>query len=140
MSNYVVDASVVTEYLITGIFTSHARAFFHQVSPNDRLIVPEFCILECTNVLWKQIRFQGMSLKDAQALLKHLKKLPLIQVPMRSHLNTALIIGAKHQLAIYDSLYVALAMKSSYPLITLDVPQSRVATAEKVILKPLTDF
>lgn len=77
---------------------------------------------------------------DAQGLLKNLKKLPLIQVPMRSHLNVALVIGAKHQLAIYDSLYVALAMKSLYPLITLDIPQSRVATAENVILKPLTDF
>jgi predicted nucleic acid-binding protein len=45
-----------------------------------------------------------------------------------------------HQLAIYDSAYVALAKRSGYSLITIDLPQQRAAAAESVILKPITDF
>lgn len=49
MANYVVDASIVIEYLITGTYTPNVQAFFNQVTANDHLVVPEFCLLECTN-------------------------------------------------------------------------------------------
>lgn len=140
MAIYIVDASVVIEYLVTGSYTPNARALFSQVTPADRLIVPEFCLLECTNVLWKQVRFQGMPFFQAHALLKHLRKLPLTRVPVKAALDTALKIGVTHQLAVYDSTYIALASRSRYPLITLDQPQSRAARAEGVALKPITDF
>jgi predicted nucleic acid-binding protein len=140
MANYVVDASVIIEYLIAGPYTTNARALFAQITANDRLIVPEFCLLECTNVLWKHVRFQGMTVSQAEALLKHLRKLPLMRVPAKAALNSALRIGLTHQLAIYDSAYVALAKRSGYPLITIDQPQQRAATAESVTLKPITDF
>ena len=140
MANYVVDASVVIEYLISGPYTANTRVLFAQVTPNDRLIVPEFCLLECTNVLWKQVRFQGMAVAQAEAVLKHLRKLPLLRVPVKAMLNSALRIGLTRGLAVYDSAYVALAKRSQYPLITIDQPQQRAATAERVALKPVTDF
>src|SRR5512133_956012 len=99
MALYIIDASVVIEYLITGPYTSHAQALFTTVTPSDRLVVPEFCLLECTNVLWKQVRFQSMPVSTAQALLRHLRKLPLMRVPVKAALDTALSIGLKHQLA-----------------------------------------
>ncbi|MCU0497899.1 MAG: hypothetical protein MUF87_11150 [Anaerolineae bacterium] len=51
MAIYIVDASVVIEYLVTGTYISNAQALFDQATSNDRFIVPEFCLLECTNVL-----------------------------------------------------------------------------------------
>lgn len=69
MAAYVVDASVVTEYLVLGHYTPNAVAFFQQVTDVDQLIVPEFCLLECTNVLWKHVRFQGMPVVQAESLL-----------------------------------------------------------------------
>lgn len=140
MANYIIDASVVIEYLINGPYTPNARALFAQVTSIDRLIVPEFCLLECTNVLWKHVRFQGMAVSQAEALLKHLRKLPLMRVPAKAALNSALRIGLTHQLAIYDSAYVALAKRSGHPLITIDLPQQRAATAEGVTLTPITNF
>jgi predicted nucleic acid-binding protein len=140
MAIYIVDASVVIEYLVTGPYTTNARALFTQAVPADRLIVPEFCLLECTNVLWKLVRFQGMPVSQAQALLKHLRRLPLARVPVKATLDTALRIGLTHQLAVYDSAYVALASRSRYPLITIDQPQSHAAGAEGIVLKPITDF
>ena len=140
MAVYIIDASVVIEYLVTGPFTPNARALFTQATSNDRFIVPEFCLLECTNVLWKQVRFNGMPVDLAQALLKHLKKLPLIRVPAKAALSTALTIGLTHQLAIYDSTYIALASRSNYPLISIDQPQIRAAAAESIALIPVTNF
>lgn len=140
MANYIVDASVVIEYLVTGSYTPNARALFDQAAPGDRLIVPDFCLLECTNVLWKQVRFQGMTADQAHALLKHLRKLPLTRVPVKAALASALNIGLAHQLAIYDAAYIALASRSGHPLITLDQRQNRAAAAEGIVLKPITDF
>jgi predicted nucleic acid-binding protein len=54
MANYIVDASIVIEYLISGPYTSNVQSFFNQVTDADRLIVPEFCLLECTNVMWQR--------------------------------------------------------------------------------------
>lgn len=70
MTAYVVDASVVTEYLVMGHYTPNAVAFFQQMTGVEQLIVPEFCLLECTNVLWKHVRFQGMPVIQAESLLK----------------------------------------------------------------------
>jgi predicted nucleic acid-binding protein len=140
MSAYVIDASVIIEYLVAGQFTAHAKRLFEQNMPTDRLIIPEFSLLECTNVLWRQVRFQGMSVTQAKALLKHLRKIPLHRVPAKAILNTALRVGLTHQLAIYDSVYIALALRSALPLITLDQPQTRAAVAEGITIKPITDF
>jgi hypothetical protein len=51
---------------------------FSQLTEADNLIVPEFCLLECTNVLWKQVRFQGMAQSQAESLVSDLGALPLV--------------------------------------------------------------
>jgi predicted nucleic acid-binding protein len=46
----------------------------------------------------------------------------------------------KHKLALYDSIYIALAEQLKYPLVTDDSKQAEAARAEGIILKLLTDF
>jgi predicted nucleic acid-binding protein len=140
MANYIVDASVVLEYLIAGSYTPNAQAFFNQVTAADHLVVPEFCLLECTNVVWKQVRFSGLSRGDAQTLVRVLRMLKLRRAPMKHLLDRALEIGLDNTLAVYDSGYIALALHYAYPLITLDQRQSQAAATEGVVLKPITDF
>jgi predicted nucleic acid-binding protein len=79
----------------------------------DRLYVPEFCLLECTNVLWKQVRFHKLPVSEAERLTTDLVGLPLTIVPVTGMLPRALEIGLAHQLAIYDSMYIALAENSN---------------------------
>lgn len=140
MAIYVVDASVVIERVIQGNFTTYARILFQQANAGDEFIIPEFCLLECTNVVWKHVRFQGMPRPQAQTLLRDLRALPLKRVPTKLLLNRALDIGLDHALAVYDSVYIALAQRSRYPLITIDQPQLRAANTEGVPLKPIMDF
>lgn len=137
MANYIVDANVVIEYLITGAHTPNAQAFFNQVTAADRLVVPEFCLLECVNVIWKQVRFNGLSRSDAQELVRVLRMLRLHRAPMRQMLDRALDIGLDQALAVYDSGYIALALHYDYPLVTLDQRQSQAAAAEGVSLVPV---
>lgn len=140
MANYIVDASVVIEYLINGPYTPNVQGFFNQITNADRLTVPEFCLLECTNVIWKQVRFSGMSRTDAEELLRVLRTLKLRRAPMKRLLDRALDIALNNTLAVYDSGYVALALHYGYPLISIDQPQIRAATAEGVTLLPITHF
>lgn len=137
---YVVDTSVVMQYLLTEIYTSHAIVLVHQLQQGAELCIPEFCLMECANVLWKQVRFQGMSQTEAEQLLVELLALPFEIVPVSKLLPRALQIGLLHQLAVYDSFYIALAESLNCPLITVDRRQAQAATASNVVIKPIADF
>jgi predicted nucleic acid-binding protein len=137
---YIVDATVVIQRLIRETHTNHAIALFKQVKPPDELCIPDFCKVECVNVIWKQVRFHGMQQSQAEQLINDLTGLPLVQYSTDGLYIEALKIGLRHQLAIYDSVYIALAKHLNYPLITVDQPQTRAATAEGVTIKPITDF
>ena len=140
MSDYIVDASVVVQRLIRETYTENARALFKQLTTAERLIVPEFCLLECTNVLWKHVRFQGMPQSHAENLVSDLIALPLTIIPVQGLLTRGLQIGLIHQLAVYDSVYIALAEQLNMPLITVDERQEKAARALGMTIKPLTDF
>lgn len=141
MATYIVDASVVVQYAITQTHTAAVRGLIARLYQGiDRLIIPEFCLLECTNVLWKEVRFQGLPADQADALVKELLSLKFEVVPTRHLLPQALKIGLNCQLAIYDSLYIALAQEQECGLITVDVRQQAGAIASSVSLKPITDF
>lgn len=140
MANYIVDASIVIEYLVVGTYTPNVISFFNQVKNTDRLIVPEFCLLECTNVIWKQVRFRNMNSADGENLINALRALKLRRTPMKRLLNRTFRIAANNNLAVYDSGYISLALYYGYPLLTLDQAQSRSAAVEGVTLIPITNF
>jgi len=137
---YVVDTSVVMQRLIVEVNTPQVRRLFAEMTQGTTLVVPEFCLLECANVLWKQVRFQGMPQSTAERLLTDLLALPLQIMPANRFMPRALQIGLTNQLAIYDSLYIALAEGLGCPLITVDQKQATAAHSIQVILKPIADF
>ena len=138
MATYIVDASIIIEYLVTGAYTREADKLLKNLS--HQFVVPEFCLLECANVLWKHVRFQSMPSAQAVVLLRDLRRLPLKRAAVKSLLSPALAIGLAHQLAVYDSSYIALALKSNAPLFTIDVRQQGAAVAMGAIVTPITDF
>ena len=140
MSNYVVDASVVVQFLVTEAYTDNARALFRGLIHDDRVVMPEFCLLECANVLWKRVRFHGMAPSTADLLVNDLINLPLTIYGAADFLKRSLELGLTHQLALYDSVYIALAEMLNYPLITVDERQAKAAQTEGIMLKPITDF
>lgn len=140
MTNYVTDASIIIELLVGGEYTAQVKGWFESLTESDELFVPEFCLVECANVLWKRVRFHGMPLEQAERLEADLTGLPLEIVPAARLLRRAIQIGVAQNLAIYDSVYIALAEKLRYPLITVDRRQAEAATREGIELKSITDF
>lgn len=140
MNHYIIDASVVIQRFIQQEYTSQVRILFNRLLEGDRFYIPEFGLLECTNVIWKQVRFYGLSKEQAQLLIQDLQSIPFHIISTRDLLSSALNIGLTHQLAIYDSLYIALALQLNYPLITLDNRQLDAAINCSVTAIPVTDF
>jgi predicted nucleic acid-binding protein len=137
---YIVDARVLIQYFLTETNTPQVRVLIGGLARGDRLYVPEFGLLECVNILWRNVRFQGLPQTDGEQMIRDLLDLPLNIKPVSELLPRAFQIGLTHQLAIYDSLYIALALDLDCPLITVDVRQSQAAAASGVVLKAIADF
>jgi predicted nucleic acid-binding protein len=140
MSRFVVDASVVVQLLVNEQYTPETKALFATIEDGNKLFVPEFGLIECTNVLWKHVRFHGLNQVAAEKQVAILIALDVVMTPATGLMPRALEIGLKHQLAIYDSIYIALAEKLNYPLITVDRRQAKASQAEGITLKNIADF
>lgn len=134
MTNYVIDASVVAQLVITDVNSAEVEVLFRSVIDGNTLVIPEFGLTESTNVLWKHVRFHNLTRGDAESLVRDLITLDIVIAPTVALMPRALEIGLTHQIAIYDSIYIALAEKLNHPLITVDQKQAKVADAEGVIL------
>jgi len=140
MADYVVDASAVMQHFIADTYTVEAGILLAGMESGDRLNIPEFCLLECVNVFWKNVRFRGLPATDAADFVVELLDLPFQIFPVNNLLPRALQIGLTSELAIYDSLYIALALSLGCPLITIDEKQLNAAVASGVTIKPISDF
>ncbi|MCY7275850.1 MAG: type II toxin-antitoxin system VapC family toxin [Phormidesmis sp. CAN_BIN44] len=140
MTSYVVDTSIVVQRFIVDRFTPQVKILFSQLQTGTDLVIPEFCLLECTNVFWKQVRFQGMPVSAAEYLINDLLAVPFQIEPATGSLQQALHIGTEHQLAVYDSVFIALAQQLDVPLISVDERQVRAAIAQNVTIKPISEF
>lgn len=139
-SRYILDASIVIQRFIQQEYTPQTKILFNRLLVGDEFYIPEFCLLECTNVIWKQVRFYELPETQAKLLIQHLEYIPFQIISVNTLLSSALEIGLIHQLAIYDSLYIALALQLNYPLITLDQRQSQTAINCGVQIIPITNF
>lgn len=77
---------------------------------------------------------------EAEILVEDLRELPFKIASIEDALPRALQIGLAHNLAVYDTLYIALAEYYKFPLITADAKQQTAAQTVGVTVKPITDF
>lgn len=140
MPTYIVDTSILIQHFVEDTNTTLVDRLVNQLGITVELIVPDICLAECTNVLWKRVRFGGVLASDAELLLVDLLVLPLTILPASKFLPRALQIGLRHSLAIYDSVYIALAESMNYPLITADSRQGAVSSSIGVTIKSIQDF
>lgn len=139
MTEFVIDTSIIITYLFNEPYVAHATAFLKQDQAHQ-FFVPEFCLVECTNVIWKRIRFQGLSTADGVVTMRILQALPLKRSPIKTMLPQALRVAVQYQLAVYDAVYIAMAMQRNSLLVTLDQKQAAAASAEGLTTIPITNF
>ncbi len=123
MNDIVVDSSVVVKWFLPEADSAHAERILTEVpSRGGRLIVLDLAIVEVTNAIWKRCHRGLLSAADARDLLRDLQAAPLYTEPAARLLALGLEIGIRHDRAIYDALFVALAEDLGVPGVTADEP------------------
>ena len=116
MTRFVVDASVAIKWYLT---EEHSAAAALLLADEHERIAPELIIVESAQVLAKRQRLGEISVPDAQASLVALRDSTHLQGCI-SLVSAALDIALTHHRSVYDSLYVALAMRDGCQLVTAD--------------------
>src|SRR5579871_1451080 len=117
MSRYVVDASVAVKWYLPEI---HDAAAQRLLTGSKELLVPDLIFAEVGNILWKRVRSEQMLEAEAQVVLQSLGALPLTVSPSWPLVLPALTIAYQTQRTVYDSLYLALAVREVAVMVTAD--------------------
>ncbi len=91
----------------------------------------DLAVKEVANAIWKACIVRGfLTQKQALEALNLLTALigkNLLLKPEEEYLEEAFKTALKTGLTVYDSLYIALALREKIPLLTLDKQQGKVA-------------
>lgn len=113
----VIDASVAVKWFLP---EAHAETALRIVNSDVSLMAPDLIWAELGNVLWKKWRQGRLDVKEVQALLDDFARAPLEIHPSGTLNKDAWLVAHSTGRGFYDSLYVALAMRTSSVLITAD--------------------
>ena len=117
MSGYVVDASVAIKWYLPEI---HAEAAQRLLTGEAKLLVPDLIFAEAGNILWKRVRSGEILEAEAEAVMQSLGALPLAVSPSWPRVLPALTLACQAKRTVYDSLYLALAVRESAIMVTAD--------------------
>ncbi len=115
----VVDTNVIAYFVLgTEQFVDEARRFMATL---EEAWAPAVWEAELANVLWMATRHQVLSLDDAANRLTLADGLGIHAVPNRTLWQGALIRAYQTKIAVYDTLFVELAVREQLPFATFDV-------------------
>ena len=117
MSRYVVDASVAVKWYLPEVHDVHAQRL---LSGGADLFVPDLIFSEVGNILWKRVRSNQMLEAEAEMVLQSLGALSLTVSPSWPLVLPALTIACTTQRTVYDSIYLALAVRENAIMATAD--------------------
>jgi predicted nucleic acid-binding protein len=114
----VVDTNVVAYYLLgTGPFLGEVRQFWRTV---EEAWAPVHWEAELANAVWMAVRTGVVSRDEGHQKLDLAARLGIQSVPNRSLWQPALTRAVDSGAAVYDTLFVELAVQRNLPLATFD--------------------
>jgi predicted nucleic acid-binding protein len=124
LNKLVLDASVAVKWAIPSFrepFTDASLRLLKRYADGEvEFIVPDVFWAEIGNVLWKGVRQGRWRQNTAEAVAEDMKARNFPTVSSLTLLSEALKIAFAYDRAVYDCLYVALAVQSKSDLITAD--------------------
>lgn len=124
MNRFVLDASVALKWAIppaNETLTAESLQLLQEyVNGKVDLLVPDIFWAEVGNVLWKGVRLRRWSRTVAERIASEMQVQNFSTVPSRTLMTEALRIAFTYDRAVYDCLYVALAVRSKSQMITAD--------------------
>lgn len=114
----VVDTNVVA-YLLLGTegFVAEARSCFDTVS---NPIAPAHWEAELANVVWMAVRSGILAAAEGPVHLNLARRLGIESVNTATLCQGALLRSVSSGIAVYDTLFVELAIRAGCPLLTFD--------------------
>ena len=113
----VVDASVALRWCFQLNKSDRAEELLRS---GHHLIAPDLVIVEITNAAWKFVIFDRMAPESAVSAVREIVKAFEELVPTSALRDRALAIAMELRHPAYDCFYLALAERSTSPLVTAD--------------------
>lgn len=129
MKRYVFDTSALMRlYIPDGpLPTGASEAVSAAWRGEAALLAPELLLAEVGQVLRKKERASVMSSDEADSVLAAILDLPLELVEHRTHMASAMALARRHDVSVYDALFLALARHHAAELLTADEALARAA-------------
>jgi len=115
VSVFVIDASVVVKWFVPEIYSDAARRLLEL--PHE-YVAPDLLFAETANTIWKKIRREELTAKEGQQLLADIGQIAVETVSCRALAEDAHALACATGRTVYDSMYVALAVRLNTRAIT----------------------
>jgi predicted nucleic acid-binding protein len=113
----VVDASIACKWLIPEPLTPEALSL---ISTRYDLVAPDYILPEVYDVLGKKVFLGEITPDEARALKVILDGQPVTLKPFGTILDDAFMLAISYGRAVYDCIYLALALVEQCQLVTAD--------------------
>jgi len=123
LKRFVLDASVALKWASTANETLSAESvelLRQYVNGEVDFLVPDIFWAEVANVLWKKSRQGRSSQAIAEQVAAEMQARAFPTTPSRDLMKVALRIAFAYNRAVYDCLYLALAIQTGSQMITAD--------------------
>lgn len=114
---FVVDASVAVKWLVE---EPHSKAANRLLESKERLVAPDFVLVEVGNVLWKKVRRGEVATEQSIAGVRALPSFFDDLAPSAPLMTRALAIAVELGHPVYDCPYLACAESADATLVTAD--------------------
>ena len=129
----VIDASALTAIVLK------EEGWEDLLDSSDMFLSVDLILKEAANAVWAAAlsgRLSTAEAREAFSILREFFASVVVTRPQSGLVDQAFELALKHGLTVYDSIYVALAVRESLPLLTLDSSQARVAREEGIRVLP----
>jgi len=117
MSSAVIDASVVIKWFVPEIYEAEARRL---LNPSNEFSAPDLLFAELVNVIWMKVRRGNVSEETARRFAGDLHRIPVATCSCLELAADACDLALATGRSVYDSMYLALAIRLETRLITAD--------------------
>jgi predicted nucleic acid-binding protein len=117
VSVFVIDASVVVKWFVPEIHSDAARRLL--VLPHE-YVAPDLLFAETANTIWKKIRREELTAEEGQQLVADIGQIAVETVSCRALAEDAHALASATGRTVYDSMYIALAVRLNTRAITAD--------------------
>lgn len=95
-------------------------------------IAPELIVVEAGHALVRKVRRKQIRAADWPALWQDMRRVPIDLLSADPHIDDALALAVRHNLSVYDAIYLTIAVHIGAKLFTADEALQTAARAAGV--------